>query len=139
LGARGGVCFEVEGEGSHAVEVEAEVGVEVGLGVEEEEEGEPRNPPKRRIRCDDGVRGCPQRGEGLAQGRERRERGSPERGNVSVIVFDAPSWSASWCAARTVSYLIIIKDRGRRPTSSGHVVTASASASSSARGAGWLR
>jgi hypothetical protein len=105
LWARGGVCFEVEGEGSHAVEVEAEVGVEVGLGVEEEEEGEPRNPPKRRVRCDDGVRGCPQRGEGLSQGRERRERGSPERGMWRHRILRAQLVSVVVCAARTVSYL----------------------------------
>ncbi|KAJ7899403.1 hypothetical protein B0H13DRAFT_2030112 [Mycena leptocephala] len=47
-------------------------------GVKEEEgEGEgtgrpETNPPERRVRCDDGVRGRPQRGEGRV---ERRERG----------------------------------------------------------------
>jgi hypothetical protein len=63
------------------------------------------NQPKRRVRCDNGVRGRPQHGRGLRRvvtvGAAARaavsveSAGSLEGGNVSVIIFDAPSWSVS--------------------------------------------
>jgi hypothetical protein len=128
------VCLPAGVDGSHTVEVEEDVGAEVGVGVEKEEEGEPRSSP-RQI--------CPSAGFAAttayagAHSVERDLRrvvsagaaasvesaGLPERGNVSVIVFYAPSWSASWCAAGTVSLIIIRREGGdarAQDTSSPH-------------------